>query len=196
MQTQLTDDLAKKLCAAVSVGATLEDAAQGHVSRATVYRWLKTGRDEAQRRAEEEPPDRELDLFVEFAEGVEQARAQAKVEALTIVRQWALGMQVTETRTTRTSKDVLKDGVKITLVTETVTTIEKTETAPQLAAWFLERRYPREFALKNRVELTGEDGAPIRIEERASKLADEVEAYRQGLADAADASAHDDAAGA
>lgn len=42
----------------------------------------------------------------------------------------------------------------------------------QAAAWWLERRIPNEFARKERLEITGEDGAPIQIGyvERIKKL--------------------------
>lgn len=35
----------------------------------------------------------------------------------------------------------------------------------QAAAWWLERRHPKEYALKNRVEMTGADGGPVQTQQ-------------------------------
>ena len=44
----------------------------------------------------------------------------------------------------------------------------------QAAAWFLERRFPDEFALKTRTELTGKNGQPlIPSDADFSKMSDE-----------------------
>jgi hypothetical protein len=180
-QPRLLDhELAQKLRTAVSVGASLADAGSAYgISKATMYRWRKHGRDEARRRDEGGVPDPDLDLLVQFSDDLDRAQGEAKVEALTIVRQFALGVEKVET-TTRT-RDVVLDGQVVTLRE----TVEKktVERAWQPAAWFLERRFPAEFALKNRLEVTGEDGGPVQVEERAARIAAEAAAYTQGVRD-------------
>jgi transposase len=44
------------------------------------------------------------------------------------------------------------------------TIFQHSETSWQAAAWILERRHPRQFALRTRSEVTGKDGGPIQHE--------------------------------
>lgn len=170
----LNPDSLKAITTAVSTGATIEDAAlAASIARQTLNKWLKRGRD-ATAGAEVAPEDA---LFVELLEGVETARALAKTEALNIVRRAALGIPVKETRTT--TKTNRKGETETTVVV-----VERIEVRWQAAAWFLERRYPHEFALRNRLEITGEGGGPVDIEDRAARIAREASAFLQGRTDA------------
>lgn len=172
MAIPLTPELLQKLTDAVSCGSSIEDAARSQgIHQSTLFRWIKRGRDATkarQRGAEERPED---EAFIALAEGVDTARAQARVEALTIIRRHALGMPEKVTTTTTEQRP---DGKTVT----TTKIVERVATHWQAAAWFLERRYPAEFALVNRMELSGPGGGPIEtLEERAERLAEEATAF-------------------
>lgn len=82
------------------------------------------------------------------------------------------GAVVTETH--RTSK--LVNGTMTVTEERTVTKTLRPEWTA--AAWWLERRLPQRYA--RRVELTGAEGGPIAVEDRARELADELRSFLAG----------------
>ena len=61
-------------------------AAYAGISKNTLYRWLKEGRRELERREEGIPANPELNLFVEFVEAMEQAQAEAELHDVQIIQ--------------------------------------------------------------------------------------------------------------
>lgn len=73
--------------------------------------------------------------------------------------------------TWRNTKPEFLEAIKRAEGTAAVTWLAKIEAAAsdgnwQAAAWKLERRYPDHYG-RNRVELTGANGGPVRVENRA-----------------------------
>ncbi len=173
--------LALKVASIVSTGASMEDVAGalGH-DRSTIYRWRQRGREAWEARGETDYPTlAEMDdpyevFYVETA----KARFEAKVEALGAVRRAFRGYD--ETRT-KTKKKRNEDG-DLEVIEEETTTVTKFDW--QAAMTWLERAFPKEFTRLLRAELGGPDGGAIPIEQRATDLAAELRAYRQGIEDA------------
>ena len=167
----LNDDLRGRIREAISVGATSIDAAgAAGIDKSTYTRWLKRGREAIAAREQGDEPRPEDDLYVELFKDVERARQECKVEALTGIKRAGIGIPVEETRTTERT---LPDGS----VERTTVVIRKLLISWQANAWLLERQYPAEFALKQRMEVSGPEGGPIDIAARAARLADEAEEY-------------------
>ncbi len=85
----LTRKVIEKVCDALSIGATYSIAARyAGFSEAAIYKWLKIGRDEIERREKGEAPDKDKNIYVEFVEQVESAHADYGISLLQIVEKF------------------------------------------------------------------------------------------------------------
>jgi hypothetical protein len=135
------------------------------VHRATFYRWQKTGRDtlRAMERGAHGPFSEDELMCAEMVERLERAEPAGKLHALQSIGRSGTGEPVKITTTTVT------EDAKGNVTTKTVV-VEKVEKSWQANAWLLERRYPAEFALVNRMELSGPGGGPIRLSADVEEL--------------------------
>lgn len=190
--TRLTDEVIDQLERSVLAFASNEEAAAAAgIGRTTFYRWQARGREVAKAAQEEGAPEPSADdlLYVRLVDKLDLARVAAKANALAAIQRAGIGELVTITKTVTTEN---KDG-SITTRTETIERVEKSWTA---YAWLLERKFPREYALVNRTELTGADGGPVKVEgdleamkARAVQLVGQVALQRARRARAVDLAA-------
>lgn len=163
----LTEEVSSTILSAVLDGCSMEDAAGAvGIHKATLYRWQKRGREAIAAREQGDAANPDDDPFVAFSEALETARFKSKVDAIRMWRKAILGWDYEETTVVE-----MPDG-------STKTTTKKGHRFDYRAVveW-LERRYPKEFGRIIRQELSGPDGEPIPIEERARSLSAEVEKF-------------------
>lgn len=156
-RTKLTEETQRRLLDRFSTGVSVEVAcANAGISPATHYNWMKQARDELARVADNPRASvrKQYQPQVEYLEAVEKALTDAYVRNLGIVQAAAQGGRVTKSVTHET---VDADG------NVTGRRTEEHRSAPQwqAAAWFLERRFPEEFARTYKAEMSGPGGGPI-----------------------------------
>jgi hypothetical protein len=139
--TKLTEELIKKIEAAMRAGAYIETAAaHAGVAPLSLRRWLRQG------------AEGKGGLIRKFCTAMEKAEADAELWALGTVQNFAAGLtvEIVTTTTRGTGEDA---------ITET-----KTERRPvrewTAAAWYLERRRPQRWG-RRVVELQGKDGVAL-----------------------------------
>ncbi|MEU5181174.1 hypothetical protein AB0G49_14090 [Streptomyces longwoodensis] len=171
----LTPEVEARLIDASRAGLAVDLAAvNAGISRATFLRWMAYGRTEAVDRAAGQDPDPELDVFVEFYEKVERARATAALAAAMDIRRASRGGIVT------THRKFDPHSGKV---------LEETITTPpdwRAAAWYLERQHRRQYGKEDHleVELTGAAGGPLQVEQTgpaadlATRLAETLHALQ------------------
>lgn len=158
------------------------------VSKETGYQWQRVaGRTKL--RARGEPLD-SIDTTaherrcVAFSDAVAEAESSWEVGALAALQRLAQG-GVTTTRTVTKRGPDLQNGDAGPILDITTTTETLLPNA-QVLEWRLERRFPGRYG--RRVELTGADGGPVALtideDDRVEALAETLEAYLQGVADA------------
>ncbi|MFD3815235.1 hypothetical protein ACFWRZ_09220 [Streptomyces rubiginosohelvolus] len=171
----LTPEVEARLIEASRAGLAVDLAAvNAGISRASFLRWMAYGRTEAVDRAAGEDPDPELDVFVQFFEKVERARASAALSAALDIRRASRGGIVTTHRTF--------DPHSGKVLEETVTTPPDW----RAAAWYLERQHRKQYGKEDHleVELTGAAGGPVTVEntgpaaDLATRLAETLHALQ------------------
>lgn len=165
--------VADRVIAAIRAGNYLETAASlAGVRPDTVRTWLYTGNG-ALRAIHNGTPPHQLPRnelrYAEFALALTKAEAEAEAEDVARLQQLARGQATSSKRVTTERRDSAGALVEQTVRTETETL------APDSAAlrWRLERRHPRRWFGRQRIELTGEDGGPVELtvaEKRAHVL--------------------------
>lgn len=115
---KLTPEIQDRICAAIRQGNYQETAAKfAGIGETTFYRWLDEG--------SKEDSD---EIFQQFREAVEKAKADAEVRDISLIDKAA------------------------------------TDGSWQAAAWKLERKYPHRWGRVTRTEITGAEGAPLKVE--------------------------------
>lgn len=130
--TKLTLELQEKIVAALRRGNYMETAAHlNGIGTSTLHSWLKRGNESTAPK-----------LYREFLAAVNAAIAEAEDTDLTLIDAAARGW-----KTQRDSQgNIIREG-----------------RGPnwKASAWRMERRHPRRWANRERLELTGKDGAPL-----------------------------------
>jgi hypothetical protein len=159
-----------RVAEAVRLGASLADGAlRAGVSAPQLHTWVRSGNRLAS--ALETGALRQRDLNaqqraeVALAATVEQAASEGKLLLLGLLERLSRGAEV------RTITE------RIDAQGNVVERYERTEHhAPDAATirWRLERRWPDEWAARQRLEVTGADGAPLQVDvaTRAAELAE------------------------
>jgi hypothetical protein len=172
---------AQQVLERIRLGLTYEEAADTTpVSRQTIHNWRLAGA-RARAAIAADPtyqPTATEARYMAFLDDLESAHAQSHLERLAVIQRATLPYTVTKTVERR---EVDKEGNQ--RVVEITTTSEQRPGSWQPAAWWLERRIPAKYA--RRVELSGPEGGPIPVEQRAEALAGQLRDYLQGVEDAA-----------
>jgi hypothetical protein len=175
----MTPEVEARLIEASRAGLAVDLAAvHAGVSRATFLRWMAYGRTELVDRSAGKGPDPELDVFVEFFEKVERARASAALAAALDIRRASRGGIITK----ETHRKFDPHSGKV--LEETV--IDKTPPDWRAGAWYLERQHRKQYGKEDHleVELTGAAGGPLQVEQTgpaadlATRLAETLHALQ------------------
>ncbi|MGW0562976.1 hypothetical protein ACWDZ4_20710 [Streptomyces sp. NPDC003016] len=174
----LTPEVEARLIEASRAGLAVDLAAvNAGISRATFLRWMAYGRTEAVDRSAGQEPDPELDVFVDFFEKVERARAAAALSAALDIRRASRGGIITK----ETHRKFDPHSGKV--LEETV--IDKTPPDWRAGAWYLERQHRKQYGKEDHleVELTGAAGGPVAVEQTgpAADLATRLEVTLHAL---------------
>lgn len=162
------------------------------VSRNTLHQWhLRGSRARAQAAATRKPVAAADRPYLDFADAIERATAEAELDRLQIVDGVARGGRTITKTTTKWARIVDPGTGRVVLGDDgqpLEQVIERTEVTEQLrpewtaAAWWLERK--RGYVRPLSVELTGAGGAPLVPQAEAARdLADAARDYLQGVAD-------------
>jgi|SRR5215211_593549 len=88
--TKLTPKVHRRLVGLTKAGVFLKESATfAGVTRPTVYSWIRRGEAEETRQDDGEPPNEAEEPYVEFAQQMRQARAQANVMDMMVIRRAA-----------------------------------------------------------------------------------------------------------
>jgi hypothetical protein len=100
------------------------------------------------------------DIYAEFAEAVRQARASDQLRRVLRINKAGQGGAVLARKVTTETR-----GEGASAVTTTVTEEKLAPPDWRADAWHLARTDPKHFGRRERVELTGESGEPIKIKQ-------------------------------
>lgn len=178
-----------RICAALRAGSYRGEAFRSAgLNRDTGYGYLQTaarvklrargGPIEALR---PKPSAHELRCLA-FSDAVEEADASWEIGALATLERLARG-GIPQIKTVTKRGPDQADGSPGPILEKTVTE-ESTLPSAQVLEWRLERKFPDRYG--RRVEITGAEGGPVAlsIEERAADLAQVLDGYLKGIADA------------
>lgn len=155
--TLLTPEIRDAIARAVSLGISFTAACElADVDHSTGSDWLARG----EGRKEDRPA---LPEFVAFATAIRKAQAQDEARRVARIEQAGRGGAVVYERTYQKPDRVVRkqDGSMIEEKGERTTEVRYSE--PQWTAdmTHLERRYPKTWARRERMEVTGEGGGPV-----------------------------------
>lgn len=154
---KLTPEIQRRLCDALRTGNTRTAAAHAGIGRATFIEWMRRGQDPRYTRRGKLRAD--CKDFVDFAVAVTGAENVAEIGCVAVLKKAAHGWPVKRTTTKEAKKYIGKteDG-KPTYATETTTTVvEYTEYDWRAAFEWLQRRHPKQWGLRLRIEQMVED---------------------------------------
>jgi len=174
---------------AVRAGAPISDACQrAGIHRGTWHAWMNRGRAERARldTNPDNTPEHDERHYLNFYDTMTRAEAEAKIEAIAVLRRALRGWDEQETITV--TKDVptvviRPDGTQETVMVaqRTVTVREGRKFAWQAAIVWLERKYPGEWArlVKTIDEAPDEPLSVDAARARALEVVDQVAARRR-----------------
>ena len=156
--TKLTPEIQQRLVEALRAGNTREAAAAyAGISRSTFYNWLERGRNP--RMTKKNRVFKADKGFLDFLDIVTRAENQAEVRCVAVLQKAAHGWPVKKT-TTKTDKKIIgktEDGHPIYGTEVSTTVAEYTEYDWRAALEWLQRRYPKRWGLRLRIEQIVED---------------------------------------
>jgi hypothetical protein len=136
----LTPELQERVLQAIRAGNTREATANyAGIGRTTLFRWLEQG--EASTSGQ----------YRDFWNAVKKAEADCEVRNVGIIQMACQGGQVLERKTVTKADGAVE-------VSEKYSRAEWTA-----AAWWLERRRPDDWGRKDRHEITGKGGEPLKL---------------------------------
>jgi len=144
-----TVEVAEKLLTAIRAGNTRRVAcAHAGISEDTLARWIKGqgGQLDGEAKAH----------FADFAEHLTRAEADKEVALVATIKSAAMLHEVVKVK----RKKVPTEDGGVMVIEETTVSKEHDWHA---AAWLLERMNPKDWAPRQKVELTGEEGKPIEV---------------------------------
>ena len=172
---KLTPEIQRRLCAALRAGNTREAAAEyAGIGRATFYEWMGRGCDPTYTRRGKLRAN--CKDFVDFVDTVTHAENAAEVRCVAVLQKAAHGWPVKKT-TTKTAKKVIgKDeaGKPIYATETSTTTVEYTEYDWRAALEWLQRRYPKRWGLRLRIEQMVEDELTEALDKLQAGLTPEI----------------------
>ena len=179
--TKLTPEIQTRLCEALRAGNTREAAAEyAGISRATLYEWIRRGRNpEYTRRGKLRANCRD---FVDFVDTLTRAENAAEVRCVAVLQKAAHGWPVKKT-TTKTDKKIIgktEEGHPIYGTEVSTTVAEYTEYDWRAALEWLQRRYPKRWGLRLRIEQIVEDELSEALDKLQAGL--DTETYEAVLA--------------
>lgn len=155
---KLTPEIQRRLCDALRTGNTrTAAAAHAGIGRATFTEWMRRGRDPQFTRRNKLRAD--CKDFVDFVGAVTRAENAAEVGCVAVLQKAAHGWPVKKTTTKEAKKFIGKgeDGQPIYATEITTTTVEYVEHDWRAALEWLQRRHPKQWGLRLRIEQMVED---------------------------------------
>lgn len=160
----------QRIIGILSVGGYVEvAAAAAGINKTTVYDWLRRGARAIAAEARGQEMSRAEIRYAAFANSVARAEAQGMANLLQLSEQIARGGN-------KTTDEVVEYDADGNVLKRTVRTITQPPNGSMIS-WRLERRWPELYG-RQRIEVTGADGSPLRtFEERVEELAVEALAF-------------------
>lgn len=155
--TKLDEPMRRALEQAIEQGLTVKaTCALLRISPAVFYGWAARGRNEAERREDPYyPHNTQNDLFIEFLDTIDAAKAQAIRTALDTIQSFAQGFDIITTL----EESGQTDKGSFTKSRTTVTTHRDW----RAAAWIAERLDPENYGRTNRTVLSSDPQLPVEV---------------------------------
>ncbi len=154
---KLTPEIQRRLCDALRTGNTRTAAAHAGIGRATFIEWMRRGQDPRYTRRGKLRAD--CKEFVGFVDAVTREENVAQVRNVTVLQKAATGWPVKKTTTKSAKKFIGKgeDGKPVYATEITTTVVEYVEHDWRAALEWLQRRHPKQWGLRLRIEQMVED---------------------------------------
>lgn len=158
---------AERIISTLETGEYVHAAAQAAlITVSTFYEWVNEGAAAHKKRAAGERLTANEKRYAQFASDVAAAQAEGRARILGAIHGAAVGGAIRRTTTVKT----IGTGEGSDPIVET--TIKEETLAPdvQAATWMAERKWPKDWGRRQQIEVTGEDGGPIRVSSPLAEL--------------------------
>lgn len=151
---------AERIISTLETGEYVHAAAQAAlITVTTYYEWVNEGAAAHKKHAEGQRLTANEKRYAQFASDVAAAQAEGRARILGAIHGAAVGGAIRRTTITKT----IGQGEGLDPVVEITTKEETLAPDVQAATWMAERKWPKDWGRRTQVEITGEDGGPIRI---------------------------------
>lgn len=158
---------AERIISTLETGEYVHAAAQAaSITVSVYYEWVAAGAAAHRKHAAGERLTANEKRYAQFASDVAAAQAEGRARILGAIHGAAVGGAVRKTITTKT----IGQGTDNDPIVET--TVKEETLAPdvQAATWMAERKWPKDWGRRQQIEVTGEDGGPIRVSSPLAEL--------------------------